>query len=60
MKHLYTLSEKEGQGGSREDGGWGKFVVVFLNFFDFLSFEGIFGAAGTLDPPPIEASLYIE
>ena len=27
------------------------FFLIF--FFDFLSFEGIFGAAGTLDPPPV-------
>ena len=29
-------------------------VVFFEFFFDFLSFEGIFGAAGTLDPPQSE------
>ena len=27
-----------------------KFVVVYLIFFDFLSFEGNFGCLGTLDP----------
>ena len=27
------------------------FFLIF--FFDFLSFEGVFGAAGTLDPPSL-------
>ena len=31
--------------------GDGKICSFLFEFFDFLSFEGIFGAAGTLDPP---------
>ena len=30
----------------------GKICSFFCNFYDFLSFEGICGATGTLDPPP--------
>ena len=29
----------------------GGFVVFFQFFFDFLTFEGTFGATGKLDPP---------
>ena len=32
----------------------GQICSCFFNFFfDFLSFEGIFGTAGTLDPPSL-------
>ena len=51
FKHLITLSEVEVQEGSGEDGGWGKFVVFLIFFFDFLSYEGIYCAGGHFDPP---------
>ena len=43
-----------GEGRGAVDKCQCKFVGFFLIFFDFLSFEGIFGGAGTLDPPQSE------